>query len=126
MKYLNILVLFAFSSFSYANNSLPDNRHISIVGTAQLKAKPDIAVIYLEIESLKAKSIDAKKDVDDRVNNFLDGLAKFNIDEENVSASSISTQPNYSYSKNDKKELDSYTANRNIKVTLNNIKYLNA
>jgi len=126
MKHFRIFALLAFSSFSYANSSLPNNRHISIVGTAQLKAKPDIAVIKLEVESLKTKSMDAKRDVDDRVNNFLDGLVKFNIDEENVSASSISTQPNYSYSNNDKQELDGYTANRNIKVTLNDIKRLNA
>jgi uncharacterized protein YggE len=126
MKHLSIFALLAFSSFSYANNSLPDNRHISIVGIAQLKAKPDIAVIKLEVESLKTKSIDAKRDVDDRVNNFLDGLVKFNIDEKNVSASSITTQPNYFYSNNDKQELDGYTANRNIKVTLNDIKLLNA
>jgi len=126
MKYLSIFALLAFSSFSYANNSLPNNRHISIVGTAQLKAKPDIAVIKLEVESLKTKSIDAKRDVDDRVNYFLDGLAKFNIDEDNVSASSITTRPIYSYSNNDKQELDGYMAHRNIKVTLNDIKRLNA
>jgi uncharacterized protein YggE len=126
MKNLSIIALLVFSSFSYANNSLPDNRHISIVGRAQLNAKPDIAVIKLQVESLKTKSIDAKKDVDYRVNNFLDGLAAFNIDEENVSASSITTQPKYSYSNNDKQELDGYTANRNIKVTLNDIKRLNA
>ncbi|WP_019028302.1 SIMPL domain-containing protein [Colwellia piezophila] len=126
MKYLSIFALLAFSSFVHANNSLPNNRHISIVGTAQLKAEPDIAVIKLEVESLKTKSIDAKRDVDDRVNNFLEGLAKFNIDEDNVSASSITTRPIYSYSNNDKQELDGYMANRNIKVTLNDIKRLNA
>ncbi|HCM47896.1 MAG TPA: SIMPL domain-containing protein [Colwellia sp.] len=126
MKNLSILALLAFSSFSYANSSVPNNRHVSIVGTAQLKAIPDIVVIKLEVKSLKTKSIDAKKVVDDRVNNFLDGLAKFNIDEENVSASSITTQPNYSYSKNNKQELDGYTASRNIKITLNDIKLLNS
>lgn len=126
MKQLSIFALLVFSFFSFANNSLPDNRHISIVGTAQLKATPDIAVIKLKVESVKKKSIDAKKDVDDRVNSFLDGLAQFDIDEENVSASSITTRPNYSYSHNNKQELEGYTANRNIKVTLNDIKRLNA
>ena len=126
MKYLSIFTLLAFSSFSYANSSLPNNRHISVVGTAQLKAKPDIAVIHLEVESIKTKSVDAKKEVDDRVNNLLAGLAKFNIDQENVSASSISTQPNYTYSTNNKRELNGYTANRNIKVTLNDLNHLNA
>ena len=80
MKYLSIFALLAFSSFLNANTSVPDNRHISVMGTAQLKAKPDIAVVYLEVASLKTKSVDAKKDVDDRVNNFLDGLSQFNID----------------------------------------------
>lgn len=126
MRFLCIFALLAFSSFSYSNSSLPNNRHISVVGTAQLKAKPDLAVIHLEVESFKTTSAEAKKDVDNRVNDFLDGLPKFNIDEENVSASNISTQPNYSYSNNDKRELDGYTANRNIKVTLKDLKDLNA
>ncbi|MEW6992802.1 SIMPL domain-containing protein [Colwelliaceae bacterium MEBiC 14330] len=126
MKYLNIFALMACSFVALANNSLPNNRHISVVGSAQLKAKPDIAVIYLEVESIQTKSVDAKKDVDDRVNNLLAGLANFNIDQENVSASSISTQPNYTYSANNKRQLNGYTANRNIKVTLNNLKHLNA
>jgi hypothetical protein len=126
MKFISVFALMVFSSVSLANNSLPNNRHISVVGTAQLKAKPDIAVIHLEVESIKTKSVDAKKEVDDRVNNLLAGLAKFNIDQENVSASSISTQPNYTYSTNNKRQLNGYTANRNIKVTLNNLKHLNA
>lgn len=126
MKYLSIFALLAFSFFSNANSGLPDNRHISVIGTAELKAKPDIAVIYLNVESLKAKSVDAKKDVDGRVNNLLDGLTKFNIDEENVSASSIITDAHYSYTKNNKKQLDGYTAKRSLKVTLNDISHLNA
>lgn len=125
MKFLSIVSLLLFSTCCYSNSSLPNNRHISVVGTAQLKAKPDIAVIHLEVESFKTTSFEAKKDVDKRVNDFLGGLAQFNIDEENVSASNISTQPNYSYSNSDKRELDGYTANRNIKVTVNDLKNLN-
>lgn len=126
MKYLSLFTLLVFSSLSYSNSSLPNNRHISVVGTAQLKAEPDIAVIHLEVESFKTTSADAKKDVDNRVNQLLSGLNNFKIDEKNVSASSISTQPNYSYSDNDKRELDGYTANRSLKVTLNDLKNLNA
>lgn len=125
MKFLSIITLLGFSFLSFANTSLPNNRHISVVGSAQLKVIPDIAVIFLDVESLKTLSLEAKKDVDDRVNNFLDGLEQFNIDEENISASSISTEPHYSYTKNNKQELDGYTAHRNLKVTLKDIKYLN-
>jgi uncharacterized protein YggE len=108
-----------------ANSSLPNHRHISVVGTAQLKVKPDIAVLHLEVESLKSTSLEAKQEVDNRVNNFLDGLAQFGIDEDNVSASTVSTEPQYSYSKMDSKKLDGYIAQRNLKVTLNEITQLN-
>lgn len=126
MNYLSIFALLVFSALSYANNSLPDNRHVSIIGTAKLQAKPDIAVIKFEVESLKATSIGAKKDIDNRVNNFLEGLVTFNINEDNVSASRITTQPSYSYSDDDKQQLEGYIANRSIKVTLHDIKRLNA
>jgi len=126
MKYLNFFALLAFACCSNANSSVPDNRHISLIGKSTIKAKPDIAVVYLAVESLQTTSSDAKKEVDDRVNNFLDGLTQFNINEDNVSASSISTHPNYSYLNNNKKNLDGYTAKRNIKVTLNDITLLNA
>ncbi|MGE6434699.1 SIMPL domain-containing protein [Shewanella baltica] len=83
-------------------------------------------VVYLEVESLKASSAEAKNDVDDRVNKLLLGLGKFNVDEKNVSASSISTAPEYSFGDNEKRVLDGYRASRNLKVTLNNLEQLNA
>ena len=126
MKYLTLMALAALSFYSNANTNLPDNRHISIVGTAQLEAKPDIAVVYLEVESIKSQSADAKKEVDNRVNNLLDGLVKFKVDEANVSASNITTDAHYSYLKNGQREVNGYIAKRTLKVTLNKIKYLNA
>ena len=126
MKYLSIFVLLAFSAISYANSGLPDNRHIAVTGNAKLQAKADIAVVSLEVESLKATSLAAKQDVDNRVNNFLDGLDRFDIDEENVSASSITTEPNYIYQDDGKKQLDGYRASRTLKVSLKQLEHLNA
>lgn len=124
MKLLSIIFLFTFSSISLASVGLHDNRHIAVTGTAKLKAKPDIAIISLEVESLQASSLDAKRDVDERVNNFLNGMSKFNIDEENVSASNLSTDVDYSII-NQVKKLHGYIAYRSLKVTLNNINHLN-
>lgn len=126
MKYLITLSLFVFSFLASANTPLPDNRHISIVGNAQLEAKPDIVVVSLAVESIKTKSADAKQVVDDRVNDLLDGLSEFDIDEDNVSASNISTRPRYNYAKNSKENLTGYSASRNLTVTFKNIKNLNA
>ena len=125
MKYLIIYPLLLLSFFVHANTQLPDNAHISIVGKAQLKAKPDIVEVSLKVESLKIESAAAKKDVDDRVNDFLGGLTQFNIDEENVSASNISTQPKYHYSKNGEQILDGYLASRTLTVSFEEIDNLN-
>lgn len=70
MNYVSLFAFLAFASFVNANTALPDNRHIVVTGEAQLKAKPDIAVINLEVESLQVSSLDAKKDVDNRINSF--------------------------------------------------------
>lgn len=120
MKYLSIITLLACSFMAHANSPLPDNRHISITGKAQLKAKPDTVVVSLEVESLKSESAQAKKEVDDRVNDFLAGINKFGIDKDNVSASNISTRPSYRYSGN-KQVLEGYRASRSLKVTFNAI-----
>lgn len=126
MKYLSIISLLACSFLVNANTPLPDNRHISIVGNAQLEAKPDIVVVSLAVESIKTKSVEAKQEVDNRVNDLLDGLDKFGIDEENVSASNISTRPRYNYVKNGKENISGYSASRNLTVTFENIKKLSA
>jgi uncharacterized protein YggE len=125
MKYLSAFILLSVTFVLSANTSLPNNRHIAVVGNAQLMAKPDTALVHLAVESQQTTSAMAKKEVDDRVNNLLNGLAQFGVDEENVSASSISTAPYYSYGDNGKRQLEGFKANRTLKVTLNNIEQLN-
>ncbi len=115
-----------FSALSIANTSLPSNRHIAVIGKAEMMALPDIAIIHLTVESTKKTSLDAKKDVDERVNNLLDGLSQFHIDEANVSASNIATEARYSYNKGSRDNIDGYVARRTLKVTLKDIEKLNA
>ncbi len=125
MKYIIISALLTFSCLSHANNSLPNNRHIAVTGTAQLQAKPDLALISFEVESTQQQSLAAKKDTDSRVNEFLGGLSRFGINEDNVSASSLSTQPVYDYDDNGKQQLKGYSATRRLKVTLRDLSKLN-
>ncbi|KKM01665.1 hypothetical protein LCGC14_1792190, partial [marine sediment metagenome] len=47
MNYVSIFAFLIFTSCVNANTALPANRHIAVIGEAQLKAKPDIAVINL-------------------------------------------------------------------------------
>lgn len=124
MKFIPLLALILFSASLFASSPLPNNRHISVTGEAQLEAKPDTAVISLEVESAQKESIDAKQEVDRRVNLLLDGLADFGIKEDDVSASRISTQPDYDYQQRER-VLIGYRANRTLKITLNDIEKLN-
>ena len=120
-----VTLLLSFCSFTFANNSLPTHRHISVTGTAELMTMPDIAVIHLNVESEQKTSLDAKKEVDQRVNNLLDGLNDFGVDEDHVSASNISTEIRRSYNRGEQDTIEGYIARRTLKVTLNDIEKLN-
>ena len=122
---LLVTLLLSFCSFTFANNSLPTHRHISVTGTAELMTMPDIAVLHLNVESEQKTSLEAKKEVDLRVNNLLDGLVDFDINEDNVSASNISTEIRRSYNRGEQDTIEGYIARRTLKVTLNNIDKLN-
>jgi hypothetical protein len=125
MKQCLIISLLFFATAIQADSSLPDNPHIALTGTAQVKARPDIAVLHLVVESTEKRSQDAKNVVDRRVNNLLDSLKKFSVDNKNVSASSISTSPNYTYN-NNQRQITGYKASRTLKITLNELSKLNS
>ncbi|MBA6292971.1 SIMPL domain-containing protein [Colwellia sp. MB3u-70] len=126
MKLFICVVLFIFSTLAFSNTSLPSNRHISVTGNAQMLAMPDIAVVYLNVESEQKSSLAAKKEVDERVNNLLNGLTDFDVDEKNVSASNISTEVRYAYNRDERDKIEGYLARRTLTVTLKNIAKLNA
>jgi uncharacterized protein YggE len=123
MKYIVIALILIYPLALFA--SVPNSRHIVTEGKAQISAAPDIAIVTFETESKQDSSFAAKKNVDRRINDFLEGLEGFGIDEKNVSASSILTSPNYYYDDDDKKVLDGYVASRTIKITLKQIEKLN-
>lgn len=125
MKILTCVALISLSTLSFANTSLPSNRHISVTGSADLMAMPDIAVVHLTVESEKSQSLDAKKEVDERVNNLLDGLSIFGVDEKDVSATNISTETRYNYNRGEREKIEGYIARRALKVTLKDIDQLN-
>ena len=124
--FITIFLLFS-PLTTFANSSVPANRHIAVQGTAEVLAKPDMAQISFEVISFKDKSLDAKRDVDDRVNLLFQGLSKYGVKETDVSASSLLTQND-----GDMFDVESgtainagYVAIRTLKVTLRNIEKVN-
>ncbi|MFQ3258948.1 MAG: hypothetical protein ACI8ZA_000557 [Gammaproteobacteria bacterium] len=127
MKLITAIFLTLFPLITFANSSLPANRHIAVQGTAEVLAKPDMAKISFEVISFKDKSLDAKRDVDDRVNLLLKGLSKYGVKETDVSATSLLT-----HNDDDMFNVESgtainagYVATRTLKVTLRNIEKVN-
>jgi uncharacterized protein YggE len=83
-------------------------------------------VVYLNVESEQKSSLAVKKEVDERVNNLLNGLTDFDVDEKNVLASNISTEVRYAYNRDERNKIEGYVARRTLTVTLKNIEKLNA
>ncbi|WP_372770863.1 SIMPL domain-containing protein [Pseudoalteromonas sp.] len=125
MKPLFYLSLLALSSFASANSQLPNHRHIAITGYGETSVKPDIAILHLSVEHTDKKSAEAKAEVDKRFNALLKSLKKFDIKENDIVASRIATSPRYEYSQQQRKQLHvGYSANRTIKVTVNDLNLL--
>ena len=123
MKYVIVLIIF-FVSLGASANSAPSHRHIVVTGKATVSAIPDIVKVKLMVEHKAKLSLSAKAEVDQRVNRFLEGLQKFSISEDNVSASTIQIAPQTHYPPNGEAQIIGYRASRHLSVTLNNIQSL--
>ena len=58
----------------------------------------------------KKNSLAAKKEVDERVNNLLNGLTDFDVDEKKFLASNISTEVRYAYNRDERNKIEGYVA----------------
>ena len=105
---------------------LPDNsRHIAVTGYGKVIAGADEAKVTFQTTSTQLKSVDAKRDVDNRVNKLLDiMLSGLGIDEDDIVASGISLQPEYEYNRNER-IFKGFRANRAVTVTLHDLDGLN-
>lgn len=121
-----ISILLLVSVFTVAaDNSLPANRHVTVQGSAELTATPDIALISFDVSSMQPTALKAKAEVDSRVNQFLDGVKDFAVTTDGITASNLLTEPHYLYTDGNDRQLAGYTARRSLKVELTNIDQLN-
>lgn len=119
------LVSLIFSATAAANSAVPDYRHLSIRGEAQLKTTPDQAKITLQVKVIKTSALEAKQEADKRVNKLLAGLKGFDITDDDVSASNLLTEPHVNFDENDVEIIAGYVATRTVKVTLSDLNKIN-
>ena len=104
---------------------VPDSPHISTSGHASVQAKPDMATLSIVVQLSAQQATEAKKQVDARVAKYFDFLHSQGIENKDIDAANINTQPQYDYSKQGKPQLTGYQAIRQVTVTVRRIDKLN-
>jgi len=126
MKLITTIFLTLFPLITFANSSLPTSRQISVQGTAEVIANPDIAKILFQIISIKNEPLAAKNDLDNKVNLLIDGLNQFEITADDVVASSVKVEKTgMDYIETGHQAPAEYAAIRTFEVTLKNIERVN-
>lgn len=99
-----------------------DRRLIHTNGYGEVKVKPDMARINLNVSATRKEASAAKKEVDDRVNAFIDKLLNLKIKKDDIVASSLRVNPQYEYNRaQSRQEFIGYQANRSMIVTVRNL-----
>ena len=89
MKLITTIFLTLFPLITFANSSLPANRHITVQGTAEVLVEPDMANISFEVISTKDTLLEAKRDLDTQINLLLEGVDKYGFELNDVFVSGL-------------------------------------
>ena len=102
-----------------------DHRLIHTNGYGEVKVKPDMAKLSLSANADRPKALDAKSEVDKRVNNFLAALEKQGVKKKDIVASSLRTNPRHEYNRaTSKNKFVGYSATRQLTVTVRQLNRL--
>ncbi len=104
---------------------LPNGPHVITSGTSSVEATPDIATLTIEVAISSKDAADAKKQVDTRVAQYFDFLNKNGIENKDIDAANLRTQPEYDFLKTGESVLKGYRAIRQVQVTLRQLDKLN-
>ena len=121
MKKLLFLVLLLTISACNANQETTISREISTTGYAEVKAKPDQAIVDVTAKALLSTSAEANQEVNRQVNRFLEALNKLGIKQKDIVASSIHLNPRYEHRGNGERQFSGYEASRNLQITLHQL-----
>lgn len=105
-------------------DEMPAGPHLSTTGSANIDVTPDIATITIEASYSAKEAAEAKRQVDKRVSQYFDFLRKNGIEQKDINAANLSTQPEYDY-QNGSSELKGFRAVRQVLVTVREIGKLN-
>lgn len=116
-----ILSALALGTSMHVFADVPKIPHIQVTGVGQVQVEPDQVEFSFSVSEQKRTALEAKQEVDQRINNLLQGIEAFDIEEDDISASQITTRTVYEHRPGGEREQVGYTATRNISVTLGDI-----
>jgi len=128
MGYFKHALLAIFATFSFsclANiNSLPDQAHLTVTGSAQIEVPPDQVVIQFKATSLAKTARLAKQNVDQQVSTLLLNLEKSGFDQTALESGNINTREQYQYIK-EQRILQGIVATRDLTYLLTDLEKVN-
>jgi len=120
----NVLLLpLLFLSLSCQAHDEGNRRLISTNGYGEISVPADTAIVDLSVRATRKSGQEAKRDVDDRVNAFIDRLKAMSISQDDLVASSIRIYPRYEHT-NNSRLFSGYEATRQLTVTLKDMTQL--
>ncbi len=133
---LAVAILAITMSFSNHKKTNGMENTITITGTGEVVAIPDIASFNFTIEQKSRDMADAQKTVTEKMNGLLSDLAKNGIDKADITTENYQTYPNYEWrvvssmpctptfcppSNGGTNELTGYTVSHNVRVKVRDI-----
>jgi len=97
------------------------DKTITVTGTAEVFAAPDLAVVSLGVESLAATAAGARTIVSENMRKLLDILREARVESRDIQTQHIELEPEYDYSSSTGRTLRGYVARNTVSVKLRDI-----
>lgn len=111
-----------FGKASAADPADPKNE-LTVTGMGLIKVSADKFSVVMTLQTLDKSAREAQQQNDRKANALIDALAKAGVDRKDLVTSDYSLYPHYTWDpKNNTNELDGYTANYSLKVTVYDLK----
>lgn len=122
----SLIALSSLFPFISKADEWPSVPHVVTSGIADVEAIPDMVTLSIKVSALAKNAVDAKKQVDHRVDQYFDFLEKHQVDKKDIQAAHLITEPEYHHQKEGKSLLEGYRTVREIQVKLHQLNKLNA
>lgn len=119
---LAIVVIFYFLAAINEKTSASNNDVISVTGTGEVYAKPDIGLIDISVKTEDINVSDATSENSEKMNNIIAYLKDSGVEEKDIKTTSFGISPVYSWEeKTGKRNLEAYEVTQVLEVKIRDL-----